>query len=319
MKDPILILAFNRPNETENLINKLAHHKPLKIYFNQDGPRENNKYDKKLCAEVLNIVDKKINWNVEIKKKINKKNMGLKKSVESGIDWFFKNEEFGIILEDDCSPNTNFFNFCSQMLIDHMKNEKIFSISGSNFIHNKFNIEEDFFYSKYAHCWGWATWKRAWVKYDGNLNGLFDYVSSNKWKTLHENILEQHYWINIFKKVHHGKINSWAFPWLFSIWKNDGLNIIPSKNFVENIGFGPNATNTFSYDKKFFYQTFDEKFIVKKYPKKNIANKKADKAIFEIHFKGKYNFWPWKILYFIQILFEDPKTFFLKIKKKIYD
>ena len=33
-------------------------------------------------------------------------------------------------------------------------------------------------------------------------------------------------------------------------------------------------------------------------------------------FKGKYNFWPWKIVYILKILFDDPKTFFLKLKKK---
>ena len=40
MTVPILILAFNRPKETANLINKLEYIKPSKIYFNQDGPRK---------------------------------------------------------------------------------------------------------------------------------------------------------------------------------------------------------------------------------------------------------------------------------------
>ena len=58
--------------------------------------------------------------------------------------------------------------------------------------------------------------------------------------------------------------------------------------------------------------------MIENYPEKNVINKNADRAIFKIHFKGKYNFWPWKIVYILKILFDDPKTFFLKIKKKIY-
>ena len=57
----------------------------------------------------------------------------------------FENEDFGIILEDDCSPNKYFFSFCQKMLIEHMQNNKVFSISGSNFICNEINIKEDFF------------------------------------------------------------------------------------------------------------------------------------------------------------------------------
>ena len=317
MNIPLLLLVFNRPKETSNLLNALQKIKPSKIYINQDGPRKGNLDDINLSNEVIELIKKKIDWNVEIKKKINSENKGLKKSVEGALNWFFDNENCGIILEDDCIPNKQFFNFCSKMLIEHELNDKIFSISGSNFIYNNYKIEEDFFYSKYAHCWGWATWKRAWKKYDGEFKDLEKFLSSDLCNIIHQNKLEKKYWSKIFKNVSSGKIKSWAFPWLFSIWKNNGLNILPNRNLVENIGFGPNATNTINYLNKKVYDTNDSDFTFKKIPKKNLINKEADKMIFEIHFNGKYNFYPWRVLFLTKLFFKDPRTFLLKLINKI--
>ncbi len=47
IKAPILILLFNRPKFTLDLINKIKRFKPKKLYIHCDGPRKNNKSDKK--------------------------------------------------------------------------------------------------------------------------------------------------------------------------------------------------------------------------------------------------------------------------------
>jgi hypothetical protein len=38
-------------------------------------------------------------------------------------------------------------------------------ISGTNPV-TKIISEEDYFFSRFFHIWGWATWKRAWDKFD---------------------------------------------------------------------------------------------------------------------------------------------------------
>ena len=66
------------------------------------------------------------------------------------------------------------------MLDRYKESNDIFSISG-NF--QKIVIGNgDYYISKYAHCWGWATWKRAWRCYD-NKNEFWSNLSkSNQWK-----------------------------------------------------------------------------------------------------------------------------------------
>lgn len=56
------------------------------------------------------------------------------------------------------------------------------------------------------------------------------------------------YWTNIFDQTYEGKIDSWAYPFLFSSWSRNAFGIIPSVNLISNIGFDESATHTTMYD-----------------------------------------------------------------------
>ena len=308
---PILILGYNRPIHIRKLINKLRKIKPKYISLSLDGPKINEK-DKKNCQLVKNEIDK-INWNCLIKKKFNLKNQGCRKSVRTAISWFFKNNEFGIILEDDCIPNKAFFLFCERINKIYKKNKKIFSISGSNFYNKK--IKNDYFYSKYNHCWGWATWRRAWKYYDDNLTFLNKLKVSDKWKLLHESKVERRFWEKIFNNVKKKKIDSWAYVWTYSMWKNNGLTIIPKKNLIKNIGFDLNATNSLKKEIKHL-KVFSPKFKkILNHPEKLVPLKSNDIYVFNNHFQGKYYLWPWVIFKLLRLIILSPKIFFIKLNK----
>lgn len=316
MKVPILILAFNRIDEISVLIEKLKKIKPRKIYFSQDGPRSYIKNDFIKCKKVKTFVLENINWQCEIKTNFNDTNLGCRKAVSSAINWFFQSEEMGIILEDDCIPSNSFFLFCEKMLIKFKKNENIYTISGSNFQQGKSIGDGDYYFSKYAHCWGWATWRRAWTCYDDSMSFWKDLKNNNIWHDIHSSIFEKKYWIKIFEKVKDKKIDSWAYVLLASIWNKRGMNIIPNKNLVLNIGFNENATTTVSSSKidtdNIIFDEFSEKI---KDPTFFDVDIEADNFVFHNHFNGKYNFWPWRLFYYLKILYNNPKTFWLKLKK----
>ena len=308
---PILILGYNRPFHIKKLITSLKKIQPKKIYVSLDGSKKNTK-DINKCKLVKDEIER-INWNCLIKKNYNLNNLGCKKSVSNGINWFFKNNNFGIILEDDCIPNLTFFNFCKKINEVHRDNEKIFAISGSNFFNKK--IEGDYFYSKYNHCWGWASWRRAWKHYDNSLSFWNKWKNSDNWKTFHKNKIERRYWEKIFNELKKGKIDSWAYTWTCSVWKKNGLTIIPKKNLIKNIGFDINATNSLKEEQKHL-KTYSIKF------KKNLKGPKNleplefnDTFVFNNHFQGKYYLWPWIILKVAKLAILNPKIFFLKTFK----
>ena len=318
MKLPILILAFNRPEETSILFELLSKIKPDKIYINQDGPRNNNKKDYALCEKVKNIVINP-NWECKVFTKFSIVNNGCRESVQKGISWFFEHEQKGIILEDDCIPSISFFSFCDKMLKKYQDKDNIRVISCSNFQKDNIVGKGDYYVSKYAHCWGWATWKRAWKSYDNNLSFWDTLRKSNNWSKLHENKIEKKYWTKIFDKVKNKEIDSWAYVWQAAIWNDNGGTVTPTKNLVKNIGFNENATHTISTKKISVFNLSEEINDEIIEPISEEINKDADRFVFNNHFNGKYNFWPWRIIYLVIIFINEPKTFMIKLKKKIKD
>ena len=54
----------------------------------------------------------------------------------------------------------------------------------------------------------------------------------------------------MFDIVKNNKLDTWDFQWVWTVWKNDGVSIIPNVNLVKNIGFGEEATHTVSTSSK---------------------------------------------------------------------
>ena len=107
MNTPLLLLLFNRPDSAKKLIQALEKKKPRNLFISIDGPRKNNQNDFKKIKIIKDIISK-INWECKIQKKFNKDNLGCKVAVTTAINWFFNENEYGIILEDDCIPNLDF-------------------------------------------------------------------------------------------------------------------------------------------------------------------------------------------------------------------
>jgi hypothetical protein len=250
-KSPILFLIFNRPESTLIVFNKIREYKPSKLYIAADGPRIDNINDISLCSQTREIV-KSIDWKCEVQYLLREENKGCKIAVSEAINWFFNHEEYGIIIEDDCLPDITFFDFCTNMLEKYINNNNIFSIGGNCFLPKKYrSIESSYFFSKHVEIWGWATWRRAWNLYDVNLTNYPSEIELLKNSNYFDNIDNFQHWNNIFNKLYTNQIDTWDYQWVYTVWVNDGLTILPTKNLVKNIGFNQFATHT-KIENKFF-------------------------------------------------------------------
>jgi hypothetical protein len=240
---PILFLVFNRPDTTKEVFEVIRKVKPHKLYLASDGPRANNIIERSLVNEVREIISK-IDWKCEVKTFFREKNVGCKFAVSEAINWFFSNEEYGIILEDDCLPDPSFFSFCQILLNKYRHNDNIMSICGSN-INENLSTEYSCYFSKYPLMWGWATWSRAWEKYDVYMKEYPQFFKNNGLKKLNMGgIPFISSWKEIFDKTYLGEIDTWDYQWIFSCWNNNGITVAPKINLVKNIGFSENATHT---------------------------------------------------------------------------
>ena len=270
---PILLIIFNRPDTTEKVFNEIKKIKPKKLFVSADGPRENKPGEKEKCQDARKIIDR-VDWRCEVYKKYSAVNLGCKIAVSSGLNWFFKNVEQGIILEDDCLPAQSFFKFCEELLEKYKNNEKIMMISGDNFQNSRQRGDGSYYFSKFSHIWGWATWRRAWEHYSVNMEGYPKFKQDKKINAIWNKKYIRKYWTNIFDQVYENKIDTWDYQWAFSIWKMDGLCVIPNYNLISNIGFRDDATHTKSAN-KLANQKIQSMDIIK-HPFKIEQNKKAD-------------------------------------------
>jgi hypothetical protein len=210
---PVLFIVFNRPDAVRVAFERIREAKPRSLFVAGDGPRADVAGERERCEEARNIA-MNADWDCDVHTRFQPENLGPGPGVSSAITWFFDNVEAGIILEDDCVPSRSFFPFCEELLRHYKDTTKVMHISGHNYQYGHRRGKASYYFSKYAHVGGWATWQRAWQSYD----------------------------IRLIPEHERGEI--WDAAWLFSVWKNDGVAAIPNANLVSNIGFGPDATHT---------------------------------------------------------------------------
>ena len=313
---PILLIAFNRPDQTKIVFDQLKSLKPTKLFIACDGPRNGNITDKNDIDLIKKIVEN-VDWECECKYQFQAVNLGCGRAPATAISWFFEHVDKGIILEDDCVPTPSFFKFCEEMLIKYNENASIMAISGTN-VSKNINFKTDYIYSSFPIMWGWATWKRAWGKYDFEMREMTN-VRENKnlithgiynWR-IHPVFNEL--FESTYNNISLNKIDVWDHQWIFCNWLNNGLTVTSTRNLIHNIGFGEKATHTFNDDLKrsnlgtyFSYPPY-------KGPSKLIANKEFDKFIAQKWFTAT-----WLYYFKIQLLkFRIIKFTWTLIKKQI--
>ncbi len=285
---PVAFLIFNRPDTTKKVFEEIRKAEPERLFVIADGPRENVKIDNELC-KITREITENIDWDCKVTRDYAIKNYGLRKRVANGLTHMFDSVDEAIILEDDCVPHQSFFPFCQELLERYREEDKVMMISGNNFFSELKNKGYSYYFSSFNHIWGWATWKRAWGLYDDGMNDWNDLKEGDFLNNILQDDASVKYYRTIFQEVYEGKINSWAYRWLYSMLKKDGLSIVPSKNLVTNIGFGSKATNTKSKSRRTANITAEEIEFPLIHPPKTERDLEADMFATKIlhRFRGK--------------------------------
>lgn len=240
---PIVFMIFNRPDTTRRVFEMVRSIRPKQLLVIADGPRLDRSGDAEKCAMVRAIVDE-VDWPCEVVKNFSESNLGCKSRVSSGLDWAFEIVEEAVILEDDCLPNGSFFNFCEKLLALYRNDERIMHIGGTNVQFGRTRGDGSYYFSRKAHVWGWATWRRAWKHYDVSMRNFPLYRDSHAIGNIVPNKKMQQVMLRDFTMTYENRIDTWDYQWTFAMHQQNALSIIPNVNLVSNIGFGNNATHT---------------------------------------------------------------------------
>ncbi len=276
MTPPVLVLAFNRPETTAKVFEAIRAARPGRVFFAVDGPREGRAAEREKVLKVQALAGL-VDWNCEVRTLFREANLGCKLAVSQAITWFFEQVEEGIILEDDCVAHPSFFAFAAGLLERFRDDERVLMISGDNFQFGRRRTDYSYYFSRYTHIWGWATWARAWKLYDHQMRywpelrdggWLLDILSTRE---------AAEYWRKIFDATYDERNTSWAYRWTYAAWLQSGLTVLPNVNLVSNIGFGDDATHTVQGEDPFSKLPIREMEMPLRHPPYVIRDARADR------------------------------------------
>ena len=245
VESPVLFLVFNRPNESRSVFEAIRKVKPKKFYIAGDGPRKGHLNDIENCAKTREIVNE-IDWPCQVVLLMRNENLGCGLAVSQALNWFFDNEPEGIVLEDDCLPNDDFFRFCDSMLQKYRHDGRIGHISGTNMHDNIKRGNATYFFSRLTGIWGWASWARVWKDYDYHLSKLDSAIGANFLDDLIPNRRIQKSLLRDFINTKAGNNDTWDYQYLFMHLISHRMSVFPNSNLISNIGFNSNGTHTLS-------------------------------------------------------------------------
>lgn len=300
LNTPVALIIFNRPDLTKTVFQKIREAKPKTLLVIADGPR--NPEESVKCEQARAVVEQ-VDWDCHLIKNYSEVNLGCKRRVSSGLNWVFSEVEEAIILEDDCVPAKSFFNFCETLLNHYRYNPQIMMISGDNFQKGHKRTPYSYYFSKYFHVWGWASWRRAWKYYDIKLENWLEDKHSGFVESIFKDPYECQYWTTILDSVFNESIDTWDYQWLYSCWKQQGLSIIPETNLISNIGFGEEASHTCGESPWSRLPVVE--ILQIKHPPIIQVNQRADRYTFDYHYGGK--------------IIRESKSLIFKAKQKSKD
>lgn len=237
---PILLFVYNRPEHVRQCIaslqaNELAAQSPLFIYSDaaktpesREGVQQTRQFIRDIDGFAsVTIIEREQNW-------------GLARSIIDGVTTQVNRFGRVIVMEDDLIAAPYFLQFMNDALETYKDEPRVGHIQGCDFTQD--TSLPDTFLIKWTGSWGWATWDRAWKRFnpDGkellrqleerNLTRRFDFNSTYGYTRMLRRQIE-------------GKNNSWAIRWNASLFLADILSLNAGRSLIRNTGFDGSGTN----------------------------------------------------------------------------
>ena len=244
---PVVMIVYRRLDLTKQVFSRIREVRPKELYIIADGPRSES--EKEAVQSVRDYIDSHIDWDCNVHRNYATENYGLRYRMPSGTDWVFETADKAIFLEDDVYPTLSFFSFCREMLLQYENDEDIMMISGTNLYPGDGSFGDyDITFSYFATIWGWATWKRAWEKYDVNIRRWPQVRRSGEIKDIFTK-KGYRFYATVFNDLQYHWYRTWDYQWEFAKFVNHGLGIVPRVNLIRNLGMG-NADGEHANDTK---------------------------------------------------------------------
>jgi hypothetical protein len=270
---PIALFVYNRPEHTRRTISYLQKNflaDESRLFIFSDAPKTDE--DKAKVDQVRQLI-KEVTGFKSVKVTTRKENLGLAKSIISGVTQLVNEYGKVIVFEDDLLSSPHSLEYFNDGLKRFADEEKVMHIGGYMYNLADKKLPQTFFF-RAATSWGWATWARAWKDFEPDVDVLlsqFDKKKSSQFSI--EGTMNFWKQLEGFKA---GKNDSWAIRWYASIFLKGGLTLNPSTSLIQNIGNDGSGVHS---NKEDMYQVKIAKKAVTQFPKEIKEDQQAYQAI----------------------------------------
>lgn len=227
-----LIISFARSKHLNNIITSAKEHNE-RVYIYQNLSVMEYTHGCELVSAVIkkHLDDKTYYFRPE-------KHLCSEQSIVYAITEFFKKEEIGTILEDDCIPSDNYWKL-RDYFFRHQPKHLPFVLNGYNPVPKQQHLCR-ISQVAYPHVWGWTSNRVVWGQFLKNYEIGKIMLPDNF--LLFRNFKFKVYWIIIFWMVKNKKIMTWDYKFLFFILRERIPVYGASENFITNDGADEYAT-----------------------------------------------------------------------------
>jgi hypothetical protein len=235
---PIVLFVYNRPWHTKQTLDALALNylaDSSNLYVFCDGCKEDADINTIKNVELVRNLIKSEDRFLSIEVFECSSNKGLANSIINGVTDILRIYDKIIVLEDDLLTGKGFLKFMNEALIMYENANNVGCIHGWNFNLDIKNSPSSTFFLKGADCWGWATWKRSWVKFNADGQFLLQTIVDNKLEFQFNRRGTQNF-VQMLQDQIKGKNDSWAVRWHASLFLEGMYCLHPAKSTIINIG-----------------------------------------------------------------------------------
>jgi hypothetical protein len=249
LKLPVLLIGYNRPHLIKKQLDLILESGSDCVYVSIDGGR--NELEKSQCElSLITAMDYSKHMKVHIKSR--PYNLGCCLGVISALDWFFGKEEVGIVLEDDCIPTVQTFEYFELNRDELFQNPELGIVSA----HNPFIKSNSDIYSRYLFINGWMTSSDKYHRIRSNIFKIsrptLRDINTRNWKWR-----EYMYWWSTSTRVKLGTHDTWDSPFFEKFSRGNFYTKVPKQNLITNVGFGPGSSHTSDPNGSIFVKDLD--------------------------------------------------------------
>lgn len=231
---PVVLFAYARPDHLARTLECLRENRVPLIHAFSDGPGTPDSAGS--VAQVRRML-REIDW-CEVILTERETNLGLGRSILSGVTEVLQSHDAVIVFEDDliCVPGT--YQYLSAALEHYRDDSRVMSVTGwTHPLVTPSDVSDAPYFDGRAECWVWGTWAHAWDGMDVDARTLMERCRA-------EGLDVYRYGADLVAMADAELArNIWAVRLLYLHILRRKLCLRPPWSMVEHIGFGVSATN----------------------------------------------------------------------------